>query len=230
MKVRKYLLALLLVFFSLMTAPLSAQDAAGEMDTFEETTETADDEAADVEDEEDSEKKSKKKKKKKSKKGSKSKKDSKDDADEKAEKSASAENAVAEAFSKFKNVGGKLNKKADFYIYLVTSSTCVHCQRCMPVAIEQYKKMKSRKVELIIIDADTSEDAAKKYLKSYKMKNPCIMFSELQATKFQGLPGCGMPLPPSVSVVSKDGKMLKNVVGATQVIETLNDWRNICTK
>ncbi|MBQ2756278.1 MAG: redoxin domain-containing protein [Oscillospiraceae bacterium] len=199
------------------------------MDTFEEPTETTADESADDADE-DSEKKSKKKKKKKSKKSSKSKKDSMDAADEKAEKKASDESAVVEAFGKFKNVGGKLNKKADFFIYLVTSSTCVHCQRCMPVAIEQYKKMKARKVELIIIDADTTEEAAKKYLKSYKLKNPCIMFSELQATNFQGLPGCGMPLPPSISVVSKDGNMIKNVVGATQVIETLNDWRNLCSK
>lgn len=230
MKARKCLLALIFVFFGLLSAPLSAQDAAGEMDTFEEMTEPADDASADDEGEDDSEKKSKKKKKKKSKKSSKSKKDSKEAADEKTEKKASAESAVVEAFGKFKNVGGKLNKKADFFIYLVTSSTCVHCQRCMPVAIEQYKKMKARKVELIIIDADTTEEAAKKYLKSYKLKNPCIMFSELQATKFQGLPGCGMPLPPSVSVVSKDGNMIKNVVGATQVIETLNDWRNLCSK
>lgn len=229
MKIRKYLLMLSFVFSGLLLAPLSAQDAAGEMDTFEEPTEATADESADDE-EEDSEKKSKKKKKKKSKKSSKSKKDSKEAADEKAEKKASDESAVVEAFGKFKNVGGKLNKKADFFIYLVTSSTCVHCQRCMPVAIEQYKKMKARKVELIIIDADTTEEAAKKYLKSYKLKNPCIMFSELQATNFRGLPGCGMPLPPSVSVVSKDGNMIKNVVGATQVIETLNDWRNLCSK
>lgn len=229
MKIRKYLLMLSFVFSGLLLAPLSAQDTAGEMDTFEEPTETTADESADDADE-DSEKKSKKKKKKKSKKSSKSKKDSMDAADEKAEKKASDESAVVEAFGKFKNVGGKLNKKADFFIYLVTSSTCVHCQRCMPVAIEQYKKMKARKVELIIIDADTTEEAAKKYLKSYKLKNPCIMFSELQATNFQGLPGCGMPLPPSISVVSKDGNMIKNVVGATQVIETLNDWRNLCSK
>lgn len=229
MKIRKYLSTLSFVFSGLLLAPLSAQDTAGEMDTFEEPTETTADESADDADE-DSEKKSKKKKKKKSKKSSKSKKDSMDAADEKAEKKASDESAVVEAFGKFKNVGGKLNKKADFFIYLVTSSTCVHCQRCMPVAIEQYKKMKARKVELIIIDADTTEEAAKKYLKSYKLKNPCIMFSELQATNFQGLPGCGMPLPPSISVVSKDGNMIKNVVGATQVIETLNDWRNLCSK
>lgn len=229
MKIRKYLSTLSFVFSGLLLAPLSAQDTAGEMDTFEEPTETTADESADDADE-DSEKKSKKKKKKKSKKSSKSKKDSMEVADEKAEKKASDESAVVEAFGKFKNVGGKLNKKADFFIYLVTSSTCVHCQRCMPVAIEQYKKMKARKVELIIIDADTTEEAAKKYLKSYKLKNPCIMFSELQATNFQGLPGCGMPLPPSISVVSKDGNMIKNVVGATQVIETLNDWRNLCSK
>ncbi|MBQ9836120.1 MAG: redoxin domain-containing protein [Akkermansia sp.] len=229
MKIRKYLSTLSFVFSGLLLAPLSAQDTSGEMDTFEEPTETTADESADDADE-DSEKKSKKKKKKKSKKSSKSKKDSMDAADEKAEKKASDESAVVEAFGKFKNVGGKLNKKADFFIYLVTSSTCVHCQRCMPVAIEQYKKMKARKVELIIIDADTTEEAAKKYLKSYKLKNPCIMFSELQATNFQGLPGCGMPLPPSISVVSKDGNMIKNVVGATQVIETLNDWRNLCSK
>lgn len=229
MKIRKYLSTLSFVFSGLLLAPLSAQDTSGEVDTFEEPTETTADESADDADE-DSEKKSKKKKKKKSKKSSKSKKDSKEAADEKAEKKASDESAVVEAFGKFKNVGGKLNKKADFFIYLVTSSTCVHCQRCMPVAIEQYKKMKARKVELIIIDADTTEEAAKKYLKSYKLKNPCIMFSELQATNFQGLPGCGMPLPPSISVVSKDGNMIKNVVGATQVIETLNDWRNLCSK
>ncbi|MBE6409465.1 MAG: redoxin domain-containing protein [Akkermansiaceae bacterium] len=229
MKIRKYLSTLSFAFSGLLLAPLSAQDTSGEVDTFEEPTETTADESADDADE-DSEKKSKKKKKKKSKKSSKSKKDSKEAADEKAEKKASDESAVVEAFGKFKNVGGKLNKKADFFIYLVTSSTCVHCQRCMPVAIEQYKKMKARKVELIIIDADTTEEAAKKYLKSYKLKNPCIMFSELQATNFQGLPGCGMPLPPSISVVSKDGNMIKNVVGATQVIETLNDWRNLCSK
>lgn len=227
MKVHKYLSVLLFVFQGLLVAPLAAQETGDDADTFEETTESADDEPA-ADEEEDSEKEIKKKKK--GKKGSKPKKDGKDDADEKSEKKAPAESAVVEAFGKFKNVGGKLNKKADFYIYLATSSTCVHCQRCMPVAVEQYKKMKSRKVELIIIDADTTEDAAKKYLKSYKLKNPCIMFSELQATKFRGLPACGMLLPPAVSVVSKDGTMIKNVVGADQVIETLNDWRNICKK
>lgn len=217
-------LTLFFVFVGLMAAPLSAQDDAVETAAFEESTEAADDETA-VDEEETSEKKTKKKKKKKSKKGSKAKKSESADGDDKAEKKDSAESAVVTAFSKFKNIGGKLNKKADYYIYFATSSTCVHCQRCMPVVIEQYKKMKARKVELIVIDADNSEETAKKYLKSYKMKNPAMLYSALQATQFQGLPGCGILLPPTVSVVSKDGTQIKNAVGAQQVIDTINDWR-----
>lgn len=217
-------LTLFFVFLGLMFAPLLAQDDAVESDALAETSEAADDESA-VDEEVTSEKKTKKKKKKKNKKGSKTQKDGSVDADDKAEKKDSAESAVVTAFSKFKNIGGKLNKKADYYIYFATSSTCVHCQRCMPVVIEQYKKMKFRKVELIVIDADNSEESAKKYLKSYKMKNPAMLFSALQATQFRGLPGCGLLLPPTVCVVSKDGTQIKNAVGAQQVIDTINDWK-----
>lgn len=221
---RMKVLTLFLMFLGVMAMPLLAQDEAVEMDTFAETTESADVGAA-ADEEEDSEKKSKKKKKKKAKKGSKFKKNSKEDDAEMADKGEPAESAVVTAFSKFKNIGGKLNKKADYYIYFATSSTCVHCQRCMPVVIEQYKKMKFRKVELIVIDADNSEESAKKYLKSYKMKNPAMLFSALQATQFRGLPGCGLLLPPTVCVVSKDGTQIKNAVGAQQVIDTINDWK-----
>ena len=112
MSLYKYLWWLIPVFLGLLVTPLSAQDDAGELDTFEETAEVADDESADDDVEEGSEKKSKKKKKKKSKKSSKSKKDGKDDADAKPEKKDSAESAVVEAFGKFKNVGGKLNVRA----------------------------------------------------------------------------------------------------------------------
>ena len=51
------------------------------------------------------------------------------------------------------------------------------------------------------------------------------MFEDLKATNFQGLPGCGMPGFPAVTVVSKDGQMLANVVGAGQVKEVLANWK-----
>lgn len=145
------------------------------------------------------------------------------------EKEAAAKpavSAVVAALEKFKVHNAKVNTKADFYIYLYSASTCGHCQSCMPIAVEQYKKMRaSRKVELIVIGGDGSEQAAIKYLKSYKLKCPGIMFDALKATKFRGLPGCGFPGLPAISVVDKNGKMMKNVVGGSQVREVLTNWK-----
>ena len=166
-------------------------------------------------------------KKKKGKKGKKnSRKQPKESAEEKSPDKPSA-SVVADCLSKFKVINAKPNLKADYYIYFFTSSTCVHCVQCMPIAVEQYKKMKaSRKVELLVVCADNTEDEAKNYLKKTKLKAPCIMFKDLQATKFQGLPSVGMPIPPSVAIVSKEGKMLKNGVGGGQAQETLKAWRD----
>ncbi len=222
MTIRRKLLTLLVACFGLTLAPLSAQDDISLTDETETSVSDSDTEDA-------STNKKKKKKGKKAKKGKKNKKADEEttDADASEEQSEPAESAVVTAFKKFKNIGGRLNQKAEYYIYLYSASTCGHCQRCMPVAIEQYKKMKARKVELIVICGDGTEDAAKKYLKSYKMKNPCIMFSALQATGFRGLPGCGMPGLPAISVVDKDGQMIRNVIGAGQVIDTLNEWKSL---
>ncbi len=162
--------------------------------------------------------KKKGKKKRASKKGKESK--------EKDAAGTPAVSAVVAALEKFKVHNAKVNKKADFYIYLYSASTCGHCQTCMPIAVEQYKKMRaSRKVELIVIGGDGSEQAAIKYLKSYKLKCPGIMFDALKATQFQGLPGCGFPGLPAVSVVDKDGQMIKNVIGGSQVREVLTNWK-----
>ena len=226
MKLRFYLIALLLAFFAVNVTPVLAQDEPEEM--------------------EESEGKSKKKKKgkkdKKKSRKSKSKKDSKAaDEDEMSEESAEdSEDAepeektkpsipkVVDALGKFKVFNAKPNLKAEYYIYLYSASWCGFCQQCMPDAVEQYKKMKaSRKVELILICGDKSEGEGKSYLKSKKLKSPAIMFSELQATQFQGLPGCGMPGYPAISVVDKEGNMIKNVVGATAVKEVLNEWRDL---
>lgn len=188
--------------------------------------------------EESTPKKKKGKKSKKSKKGDKkSKKKASKNSEEQVEEESDAEAeekkgpskpAVVEAMEKFNILNGKPNQKADYYIYLCSASWCGYCQACMPVAMEQYKKMKaSRKVELIIIGGDKTEKEAVDYLKKYKSKNACIMFSALQATQFQGLPGVGMPGFPSISVVDKDGKMIKNVIGASQVKDVLTNWREL---
>lgn len=180
----------------------------------------ADDDLAEeqVESDEDTPRKKKGKKKKGQKKGKSTK-------TEAAEKEASKP-AVLAALENFKVHNAKVNTKAEIYIYLYSASWCRYCCECMPVAVEQYKKMKSsRKVEIILIGGDKTEKEAIQYLKSYKLKAPGIMFDALKATKFQGLPSCGMPGFPAVTVVTKDGKMLANVVGAGQVKEVLTNWK-----
>lgn len=137
-----------------------------------------------------------------------------------------AKPAVLAALENFKMHNAKVNKKAEYFIYLYSASWCGFCQECMPIAVEQYRKMRTgRKVELIVIGGDKTEKEALKYLKSYKLKTPGIMFDDLKATQFQGLPGCGFPGFPAISVVTKDGQMLKNVVGAAQVKEVLTHWK-----
>lgn len=148
----------------------------------------------------------------------------------KRKKAASARaadtNAVMEALSAFEVFGGRPNARAEYYIYLYTSSWCGYCQQCMPLAVQEYKKMRAKKVEMIVICGDKTEAEAKRYLKSRKLKAPAIMFEALRATNFQGLPACGMPGFPALSVVDREGKLIKNVVGATQVQEVLTQWRD----
>ena len=221
MSLRSFLCMLWLLLFGclLSLSPVQAQD---EFDD-EEASETV-------------KSKKKKKKSKKDKKNKKSKKDAEDDAetedvDADEEKAAPAKPSVpkvVEALGKFKVFNAKPNLKAEYYIYLYSASWCGYCQQCMPVAEAQYKKMKgTRKVELIVICGDKTEAEGKNYLKSKKLKSPAIMFAELQATQFQGLPGCGMPGYPAISVVDKEGNMIKNVVGATAVTDVLNSWREL---
>lgn len=224
MIVRKFIFPLFL-FAALVAAPVSAQDEFSEP-----TTEAEEAEAADEDDAETRKSKKKKNKKKGSKKakGKKASRDNGEGADieaTEAEKEAGAQAAVPAALAKFKQIGTKPNLKAEYYIYLYSASWCRYCKECMPVAASSYRKMRNKKVELIVIGGDKTESEAKAYLKASKMKCPGIMFNELQATKFSGLPGCGMPGFPAISVVDKNGTIISNVVGAAQVKDVLKNWK-----
>ena len=138
-----------------------------------------------------------------------------------------ARGEVARALGNFEVYNGKVNLKADYYIFLYSASWCLYCRECMPVAVDEYKKIKrSKKVELVLICGDKTEGEAKNYVRAYKGKMPYLMFDALKATNFQGIPGCGMPGFPAVSVADKDGTLIKSVVGAGQVKEVLSNWKD----
>ena len=218
MKLRKYLMTMAMTLAALMLSPVHAQDDI--------LDETAAEETVGADDDED-EGKSKKKKKKKGKKKSKAKEGKKDKQKDKADDAeASGEAAVPAALGKFKQLASKPNLKAEYFIYLYSASWCGYCKQSMPVAIDAYKKIKpSRKVEMIVICGDKSEKECKDYMKSMKAKMPCIWFEQLKATKFLGLPGCGMPGFPAVAIADKNGNHIASGVGAAQVQEIIKNWK-----
>lgn len=208
----------------LLGLPLGMPPQAGAQDLSPDSvTATAEDDSAKP-------KKKKKSKKKSSKKKAKAEDEQTNDDTDKAEddeKDGDEQSAVAQALSKFKPVSGKPNMKADYYIYMYSASWCGYCKQCMPSAVAEYKKIRrSKKVEFIVIGGDKSRDEAKAYLKEYKAKMPCIFFEDVKATNFMGLPGCGMPGFPAISVADKDGKVIKKAVGATAVKEVIENWKD----
>ena len=140
-------------------------------------------------------------------------------------------NKVAQALKKFKFISGKPNLKAEYYIYMYSAGWCGYCKQCMPSAVKEYKKIRSNKqVEFILISGDKSKAEAIAYMKEYKAKMPCIAFDDLKATKFMGLPGCGMPGFPAISIADKNGKQIISQVGASKVKEVLENWRDYTIK
>lgn len=112
----------------------------------------------------------------------------------------------------------KPSAKADYYIYLSSASWCGPCNAEMPHVVEQYKKMGS-KVELILVSADSTKEAARGFMDKYGAKFPCV-------SKAGGatLPGYTAPNGiPNAIFVTKTGKVLKNGHGG----EVMN-WQSIC--
>ena len=209
----------------LLGLPLGVAPQAGAQDLSPDSvTATAEDDSAKPK----NKKKSKKKKKSSKKKAKAEDEQTNDDTDkaEDDEKDGDEQSAVAQALSKFKPVSGKPNMKADYYIYMYSANWCGYCKQCMPGAVAEYKKMRRKKVEFIIIGGDKSREEAAAYLKGYKAKMPCIFFEDVKATNFMGLPGCGMPGFPAISVADKDGKVIKTAVGATAVKEVIENWKD----
>ena len=116
-------------------------------------------------------------------------------------------------------VVGKPSKKANYYIFLHSSSTCAACKTYIPAIVKEYKKMKSAKVEVIHVNHDSTEADAKKYVKAERMKFPTIMDAEAQKlpgyTAVSGLPGA--------TIVDKHGTVIKS--GHAAIV---NDWKNFC--
>lgn len=116
---------------------------------------------------------------------------------------------------------GRVNPKADYYIFLQSASWCPPCRAEMPEIAEQYLEMKKDgRVELILVSADMTKGAAKDFAEGNKAKFPVIMASDKKIGKLVGYKSAdGIP---HAIFVDKNGKMIKDGHGAI-----VKDWKNI---
>lgn len=114
---------------------------------------------------------------------------------------------VVKAVKKMKKVKGRLNAKADYYIYLFSASWCGPCCKEMPEIVEQYKDMKKDgRVEIILMGKDETPDGVKAFMKQFDIKFYGVMASDKNAKK---VPGFSDPSGiPNCIVVDRYGRVI----------------------
>lgn len=125
----------------------------------------------------------------------------------KSEKTEKKTSPVGKAVGKLKTFNGKPSKKALVYIYLQSASWCPPCNQEMPGVVEAYKEMKKDgRAEIILVGHDSTEDAAKKFLKKYKAKFAGVLSSD---KKVADLPGFTLAEGiPNAIMVDAEGNVL----------------------
>lgn len=124
-----------------------------------------------------------------------------------AQKGKKAASPVVTAVKKVKKVKGRVNDKADYFIYLYSASWCGPCCKEMPEIVELYKDMKkSGKVDIILFCQDKTPAAAKNFVKDFGIKFLTVMGNDDKAAK---VPGHSSPGGiPHCIFVDRNGKQI----------------------
>lgn len=129
--------------------------------------------------------------------------------------------AVAAAAENVTMLNGQVNPNAQVYFYLHSASWCGPCKALMPEIVKEYKKMKKKNVEIILIGHDHTPEAAKSYLEHYEAGFPGVLFSSADAQK---LPAITSPAGiPTATIVDAKGNVLYNGPGKGAL-----EWKKYC--
>lgn len=128
---------------------------------------------------------------------------------------------VLAALKALKPFNGKLNAKADYFVYLQTDGQDAECDaKTMSQVADIYKEMKkSGRVEMVIVCLEGTEDEAKSFLRKNKLKIPAVMD---QNELIEDLPGLNAARGlPYATFVDREGKTLME--GGMSVLQ---QWEN----
>ena len=144
----------------------------------------------------------------------------KESASKSKKKASKDECPVMKAFQKHAFFSGKLNKKAQYFVFLQSAGWCGFCRQEMPMIVESYRKMKKAGVEIILFSCDRTEDDAKNFVREFKIKFPATMKHQDGSLK---VPGFTMASGiPHATFVDGQGNVLAD--GQAKIIE---DWKDI---
>lgn len=132
--------------------------------------------------------------------------------------------AVLSVLKDLKPFNGKVNAKADYFIYLQVDSTDDKCVESMEKVADLYKDIKkSGRVDMVVVSLDETEEAAKAFMRKSKLKCATVMDMN---EKIDDLPGLGKAngLPYAIFV---DKKGVKHMEGGMSVLE---QWENYTIK
>lgn len=115
---------------------------------------------------------------------------------------------VLKALSRVHTLSGRLNKKAEYFLYLQSASWCGPCCNEMPGIVKEYKKMKKANVEIMLFGHDRTADDAKAFVKRFGMKFPVTLDHQKGKLKVPGFIKAGGI--PHLTIVDSNGKVLAN--------------------
>lgn len=119
---------------------------------------------------------------------------------------------VAKAIAEMEPFNAEPNYKAKYYIYLESASWCGPCCKEMPKIVEAYPAMKKKKVEILLVGADHTTQAAEAYLKKFKAEFPGVWGGD---RRVQSLPGYTRSrFVPAATFVDEKGKVIASGGGA----------------
>lgn len=119
----------------------------------------------------------------------------------------------------------KPNLKAKIYFVYQSRSTCGICVSEAPTLVKEYKKMKRKGCEMVMMNIDSSPERAAEWAKRSKIEFPVISPAVSMSC---GMPWeyTGRPLLPCMVAMTPDGQKLGEA-GGPNVSEFVKDWKKL---
>ena len=119
----------------------------------------------------------------------------------------------------------KPNLKAKIYFVYQSRSTCGICVSEAPTLVKEYKKMKRKGCEMVMLNIDATPEKAAEWAKRSKMEFPVISPAVSMSC---GMPWEyeGRPLLPCMVAMTPDGQKLGEA-GGPNVSEFVKDWKKL---